>query len=333
MVTNRGIFTTRPVAPSLTPTEDERKYFDFIAATEAVCRFIHTNLYTSAQVDDGVPVILGGGIVRDALLGGVINDIDIWLPSNIRIEGIEEARMGLQNELRTPVDVIFQVNAAEGANSENYQDVSNHWVLEFTFRGFKFNIMRTMVPWHTPQGFFNGVMQNFDIDLCMMFVGWQRGTMNNEWKHTVIIPQHMKDNLLAHRPYIDLGWNAWRLDHTSEARINSRNAKMRDRYDVDTIALTDIARGSIVAAPVTIGFLLEHMEYLPLPILPVDETIELEEEEDVTAAPLPGPSLFSAQPPAAPPPISSMTREQIEEILARTLARGQNWTNTFNPRS
>lgn len=308
------------------------KFFDFHAANNAVCSYLRTFFYTEDQRDQNVPVVLGGGVVRDVLLGGIVNDVDIWLPSNIQMQDVQSAISSLQNRFNTPVDLIFNLNADSDANSENYRDVSNHWVLEFTLRGIKFNIMRTMVPWEAPEQFFTGVMRNFDIDLCMMFVGWLPGRV--EWRNAVIIPQHMRNDLAEGHHYDTVTWNRWRLNATSQTRIDSRNAKMRARYNLQHQFTGRIPREDIVATPVSIAFLIEHMEQFPLPIIPVSETIEVDPEEDVNAPPLAQPTQYgsprNAQFLAQPDIVQThqMSREQIEAIMAQATLR---MTGTATP--
>lgn len=297
------------------------KFFDFHAANNSVCTYLRSFFYTEGQRAAGVPVVLGGGVVRDAILGGVINDVDIWLPSNVHMQDVTRAVSALASRFNTDVSIIFNLNADAEANSENYRDVSNHWVIEFTLRGFKFNIMRTMVPWENPEQFFTGVMRNFDIDLCMMFVGWMPGRAN--WRNAVIIPQHMKSDLEQGHVLDTVLWNRWRLNATSETRVASRNEKMRTRYNLHPTAIDRIQREEIQAIPVTVQFLIDHMEQFPLPILPVSETIEVDPEEDVNALPLESPSLFGIRNAQPFDEMSgrTMTRAQMEVIMAAAMAR------------
>lgn len=223
----------------------------------------------------GCPIVLGGGIVRDAILGGRPGDIDIWLPSNISVPNVDEfmARMTSdwffqENEVRC----IFSGPGAHGAITGpvdgEYGDVGNHWVLETEEPEMpKINIMRSFSAWSgDSQAYFDDLMQRFDIDACMMFIGIEQGNPN--WNH-VIIPLHLYSNLVRPRantfmPFRflinELHWNQGRVNTTSQARFDARLVKMRSKYSFSNTDRTNrlqvIPTAAFVATPVPLSLVM-----------------------------------------------------------------------------
>ena len=248
---------------------------------------------------DGCPFVIGGGLVRDALYGGRPNDIDIWLPSNIHVPDVDAfcahmvntgygPRQGFQGQVifRGPGSRVEEVT--EGIfggfnNAEHdvggYGDVHNHWVVEITPAAVlsatnpapaanhpRINIMRNMARWTgDAPSFFTEVMRNFDLDLCMYFVGYMPGQTK---VNTVIMPQHLleglrtyfRTNRLAATRMNEVYWNQARLETTSVERILSRVRKMNDKY---TIRLPEaieripmIPTAEIIAVPVPLATLI-----------------------------------------------------------------------------
>jgi hypothetical protein len=241
---------------------------------------------------DGCPVIIGGGLVRDALYGGRPNDIDVWLPSNIHVPDVDAfcgymvnagfgPRQGFQGQavFRGPGSRVEEVTEgifggfgdAEHDNA-GYGDVHNHWVVEIqsapdaqeSTPGYshpRINIMRNMARWNgDAPSFFTEIMRNFDLDLCMYFVGYMPGQNS---VNTVIMPRHLHDsivnrlrnNTVVVRPRMnEVYWNQARLQTTSTERILSRVRKMNQKY---TLSLSEninniqmIPTNEIVAVPV-----------------------------------------------------------------------------------
>jgi len=153
-----------------------------------------------------------------------------------------------------------------------YGDVHNHWVVELQPMGNnlagvpaadcpRINIMRNMARWTgDAPSFFTEIMRNFDLDLCMYFVGYMPGqnTVN-----TVIMPQHLQNSLLNSRinhhrvaptRINEVYWNQARLETTSTERILSRVRKMNEKYTLnlpeDIQRIVMIPTAEIIAVPV-----------------------------------------------------------------------------------
>jgi hypothetical protein len=193
---------------------------------------------------------LGGGFVRDAILGGRPSDLDIWLPSNLGAYVSTTAFTDLiRNHTTTTVTSLFigpgaqEARVIEGGDTEGYGDVNNHWVLEMQendeFRPDllpvpRVNFMRSLTPWTgDSQAFFNSLMRSFDLDICMMFVGLM--PTDREVRY-VIVPQHLAMRALGRQgftPYAQMNmlyWNQMRLQTTAPARIQTRLEKMYSKY-------------------------------------------------------------------------------------------------------
>lgn len=295
-----------------------------------VCRFLHD----VCGFTDDQPVSLGGGIVRDLLLGGTPNDIDLWLPANTACDDVALMIDHITRRFQVQVNLVFSLNAHTDANPENYSDVSNHWVLEFIVNGYKFNVMRSMVNWENPQQFYTDLMRNFDIDLCMFFIGWLPNSSSFGWRNNIIMPDHLKIDLEEGLRVNFTTWNRWRLENTSDARKLLRNNKMSERYEVDSAHHHHgvIDREDIIATPVPISWFLTKVHLMPLPTNAQYETIEvLAEEDDPDVAPLPQPSQVSTVTPRVDPiprqVMSEATRSvYIARLLSTTMAMPHNWS-------
>lgn len=244
-------------------------------------------------IPEGCPFIVGGGLIRDAILGGRPGDVDVWLPSNITVLGLADFLLDFCYDngfLEEEITTVFRgpgydndgVNAV--AHSQ-YSDVSNHWVLEVDFNVGqpsdypKVNFMRTMVPWEgDAQAFFNGLMRAFDIDVCMMFMAW----MPNESitnSRTVIMPRHLYRHWsLPFRDTARLGVNeirvnAARAELTSATRLNARLEKICNKYAFRRDAASNvatIATEDLVAVPVALSSLMPYLNRpnsIPIPTL------------------------------------------------------------------
>lgn len=222
-----------------------------------------------------MPLVLGGGIVRDAIMGGQPNDIDVWLPSECHIRNAQEAQAWVTAIFGVSCDIIFSGPENVEEAGEGYRDMSNHWVLEFSLHGFKVNLMRTMTPWveGDPAAFFRGVMRNFDIDLCMFFLALEREGIHTPY---VIMPRHLQRQLEGVNgvtPQIrQFCWNGHRLDTMSDARRTMRSDKMHQKFPglgpEGTIEVDEIE-----PQVVTIAWLMTKMEYFPFPPAPPRDTM------------------------------------------------------------
>lgn len=221
------------------------------------------------SLPNGCPFVVGGGLIRDAILGGRPSDIDVWLPSNIVLSSPAAFTSALLSAFpEASISVVFQLAGADRneafnidplaiVDDENYGDLNNHWVLEMSVPGQpKVNFMRSLIQWqnHAPQSFFNGIMRAFDIDACMFFVGWMPGQRDI---NTVIMPQHMIRTPSSQFMMNEIYWNQHRLNNTSTARIESRIIKMCTKYNfnVRTMSMMRnmgmiIPQDQIVATPV-----------------------------------------------------------------------------------
>ena len=255
---------------------------------------------------EGCPFIIGGGFVRDGLLGGAISDIDIWLPENINIpQPVNQLQMflgGAADSSDRMIDFLvlnhvgsytdttpiftspFPTLNAVAPDGQAYHDMSNHWVINSSLNGYPLQFMRTNVAWNgDPSEFMSSLCRNFDIDLCMMFMCIERTaetiveSLGSQYIiMPTLIPEFLSnDNQSTLETMI---WNEAR-NTTSDARRASRLAKMCDKYHVRPVATSalgvvsvdfDVVPASfITAAPVPIDFLLSHMDQLPLPRLEV----------------------------------------------------------------
>lgn len=239
----------------------------------------------------GCPFVIGGGLVRDSILGGRPSDIDVWLPSNLRQASEVDFISHLTQEFgvtlfgETVIETIFRGPGHDGSptsmtpegQTSEYGDVNNHWVMELKvgsdmgWDSFpKVNFMRTMVQWENDaQAYFTGLMRIFDLDACMMFMGWMPGEsiLNSR---TVIMPAHLH-NIWSGRTgsrhdtrtlrMNTLHYNAARANVTSEARQLARVEKMRTKYTfvrASTLGeISIIPVESIVAVPVALSSLIQ----------------------------------------------------------------------------
>lgn len=209
-------------------------------------------------------------MVRDGIMGGRPNDIDVWLPSNINITSTEGLRLWCRDAFNAPVEVIFNGPENVHQDGEGYRDMSNHCVLEFTnMFGFKINIMRTMTQWvdGDPSAFFRGVMRNFDIDLCMFFVAFGYETYGTNTPY-IIMPRHLVNQLndttgITNR-IRQFCWNRFRLDTMSDSRRAMRSEKMHSKFTglgpEGTIEVNEIE-----PQVVTVAWLMTKMHFLPYP--------------------------------------------------------------------
>uniref|UniRef100_A0AAU6W0L3 Poly A polymerase head domain-containing protein n=3 Tax=unclassified bacterial viruses TaxID=12333 RepID=A0AAU6W0L3_9VIRU len=292
-----------------------------------------------AIVPEGCPVVIGGGIVRDGIMGGESNDIDVWLPSNINITSPQQLQGWAEARFGAAVSIIFNGPENVEQEGEGYRDMSNHCVLEFTnARGFRINLMRTMTPWvqGEPQVFFRGVMRNFDIDLCMFFIAFPPESRGIHVPY-VVMPQHLVDQLNSElgvmRSIRQFCWNSYRLETMSPARKTMRSEKMHAKLHLrpadGRISVIDIE-----PTVVSVSWIMSKIEYFPLPRLPVTMTVLAVDEEVPNAAPLPPPVQITANPRNGMSLqelrmgtndrwIPGVIRPEVQEALNRAFARIQ----------
>lgn len=221
---------------------------------------------------DGCPAVIGGGVVRDGIMGGQPNDIDVWLPSNINITSTQDLRVWCEGVFQSNTQVIFSGPENVEQEGEGYRDMSNHCVLEFNdLRGFKINIMRTMTQWSNddPSAFFRGVMRNFDIDLCMFFVAFGYETIGIHTPH-VIMPRHLvaqlNDTTGVTNRIRQFCWNLHRLENMSDARMDMREAKMYSKFQ-DLGPAGRIPVSEIEPQVVTVSWLMTKIHFFPMPVI------------------------------------------------------------------
>lgn len=260
-------------------------------------------MFVSRILPEDCPFIIGGGFVRDGLMGAPISDIDIWLPQNlshINPLGIDDEEVYASNMIRM-INAYLHVGgmswthdthslfeapfAGLDANPDGtaYHDMSNHWVVGTTVNGYPIQFMRTNVEWeNNPSEFMSSLCRNFDIDLCMMFLCVQRdATSVDECRSTeyIVMPSEIPEYIGD--PDSDIMdtmlWNTAR-NTTSMARKVSRFNKMASKYRLRRATgyddFDEIRPDGIEAVPVPLSFLMTHMERLPLPVLEGDGYVQ-----------------------------------------------------------
>jgi hypothetical protein len=231
----------------------------------------------SDMLPAGCPFVIGGGLIRDAILGGRPGDIDIWFPANIRIRDPERFLEHILLELQPRrCSIAFNGPPNEdltpGATQSNYGDVNNHWVMEVDL-GVAFpkvNIMCSMSVWFgDAQGFFTDLMQAFDLDMCMFFCAWMPGDPIDT--RVVIMPDHLwrlwsgsdsYNPAMGRLTQNSLHYNAARANTTSEARIQSRIDKMCSKYCYSwrqSSRIDVIPQDEILAVPVSLRAVMSRV--------------------------------------------------------------------------
>jgi hypothetical protein len=224
-------------------TENEQEQLSRLGAVETALIFIRNSL--QSLLPNGCPFVVGGGFVRDGIFGAPIGDIDIWLPSNmIQSQGWEEFIHYLrslnddqQYSSVQNIGVVF--NRPDGMDGE-YRDLVNHWVVQADVTPvmynpnyvYTFQFMRTNVNWEgDAQAYFDGLLQQFDFDLCMMFLAWDYGTPftgNSNGRHLIC------DRAWWDRIQTTVGENTYKLNparvDTAPNRMQGRHDKMRRKY-------------------------------------------------------------------------------------------------------
>lgn len=270
LVNSKGVFLGK--RPQDAKAKSLKKTLDFLRTL------------TETILPSGCPFVVGGGLIRDGFGGARPGDIDIWLPSNISNPDCDAFRHFLLerfDDFDLDCRVVFRGPDAHGGMdlelataAVEYTDVNNHWVMEINREDIpKINFMRSMTPWRDDsQAFFNGLMRAFDLDICMLFMAWERGQDTTPY---VIIPLHMaewcKESFRGEQHVTRLNmvyWNKLRWDRTSEQRTEGRIRKMNSKYEfnlsLDNIRL--IETEDIIACPVKVRDMAEWRGYIfPLP--------------------------------------------------------------------
>ena len=240
--------------------------------------------FTEEFLPDGCPFVIGGGLIRDGLGGARPGDIDIWLPSNIRFTDCEVFRDHFLDSMveGSECRIVFRGPDARGTlgyeaavDAVAYSDVNNHWVMECDIPNApKVNFMRSMTEWHDDsQEFFNGLMRAFDIDICMMFMGY---AMGQEEPTHIIMPEHIvkwwdEGSFQGDRydPRLNIiYWNASRWATTAKNRTEARISKMNSKYafDLTLESIRLIETDDIIATPVTLKKAMDMRKFIyPFP--------------------------------------------------------------------
>lgn len=225
---------------------------------------------------DDCPVIFGGGLIRDGIMGAEPGDIDVWLPSNLdhtavdfsrfqrhlQIQRLVSNHLGITPVFHAPAGIALAVT-----NEGNpYRDMTNHWVGQTEVNGYPVQFMRTNVVWENdPQEFMNRLMRNFDLFECMFFMCVQRGQSVDEDPTTqfVVIPEDMAVFLSSDAGVWDtLGWNSLR-NVTSEERRRARIEKLQRKYIIGDAEEFD--GNGLRAMPCPVSVLIDNIDKFPLP--------------------------------------------------------------------
>lgn len=276
-----------------TPLEDIRTYpytdedYNQLSRLGAVeSTLVEIRAMLTHCMPQGCPFVVGGGFVRDGIFGAPIGDIDIWLPSNMVADSDWESFISMLNNQEllnenpfNSTSVIF--NRPDGMDGE-YRDLVNHWVIQTTItpqaynRNYTYQIqfMRTNVEWTgDTQAYFDGLLQQFDFDLCMMFLAWDYGVnfnMSPNGRHLICDRAWWERLQRAERLEAITG-AGYKLNPlragTSATRMNDRHRKMRSKYNT---------------------YYIGQMEELPSAIpVPLSQVIQLVNERSTLYAPRP----------------------------------------------
>lgn len=268
--------------PTRPYTLDEQNQLGRLGAIETAIIEIRDML--SHCMPRGCPFVIGGGFVRDGIFGAPIGDIDIWLPSNMIADSDWEAFISTMNRHQTEIvggnpftntSVVF--NRPDGMDGE-YRDLVNHWVIQTTIAPQTYNpsytyqiqFMRTNVEWTgDTQAYFDGLLQQFDFDLCMMFLAWDydvRFDMSPNGRHLICDRAwwgRVQDSIEVYPGY---KLNPLRAT-TSPDRMSGRHRKMFSKYNT---------------------YYIGQMEELPSAIpVPLSQVIQLVNERSTLYAPRP----------------------------------------------
>lgn len=261
-------------------TNEEHNQLGRLGAVESV--LVETRAMLSHCMPQGCPFVVGGGFVRDGIFGAPIGDIDIWLPSNMVADSDWESFISMLNNQEllgqnpfSNTSVVF--NRPDGMDGE-YRDLVNHWVIQTTMtpqinnpgHAYQIQFMRTNVEWtDDAQAYFDGLLQQFDFDLCMMFLAWDYGInygMAPNGRH--LICDRAWWERVQQGVEVTAGYklNPLRAGN-SATKMDGRHRKMRSKYNT---------------------YYIGQMEELPSAIpVPLSQVIQLVNERSTLYAPRP----------------------------------------------
>lgn len=216
------------------------------------------------HLPSGCPFTIGGGLIRDGVLGGPIGDIDVWLPSNCNVPA---------NVLNGTLIFDF---AGNFTNGQYTRDISNRWVTEVELSGIKVNLMKRLDPYVDNQQWFDSLNYGFDTELSMMFMGFvpEDGFETREcaWENLrgmnhISIPYSILEHL-NFRPPIpqalsSLGVNEERMETTSATRMEARIQKLGRKYHLVTNFPFPLGREDLRAVIVPLRRMMELLDYMP----------------------------------------------------------------------
>lgn len=189
-------------------------------------------------------MVVGGGFIRDGVLGGKIGDIDVWLPSQTTLE----VRDVMSASQFVGSDLIFELlphgeRVISEGRPEDYRDLSNLFVVETTCNRIKINLIKSMTHWETPSQFFESMFRNFDTEISMFFMGFiptggehreidDYSEFDRNATSTLILPYsyrgiHEEQDIQQH-----IVINPERVNVTSPARMLTRYSKLMSRYQL-----------------------------------------------------------------------------------------------------
>lgn len=239
-------------------------------------------------------MIIGGGFIRDSILGGQINDIDVWIPSN--------ANASLSRDF-VGENIIFQNSfSSVQTNGEYTTDISNRFVVESFINGIRINYMKTLYAFESVEQYFSALMRNFDNELSMFFMAFDipdnKSYTTAKYKDFIttdrlIVPSCLCEFILDPMnrvEYYALAVNGQRWETTSQARKQTRLDKMSSRYhglliERNNLGISlsgNIDRGAVVLpvgdflpTPVSISRFVQYLNKLPLPVIANEDTGEI----------------------------------------------------------
>lgn len=241
-------------------------------------------------------MIIGGGFIRDAVLGGEIGDIDVWLPSQTRIEASTIENHAVFNG----TDVIFQLNTTStsapiSSSRDDYRDLSNLLVVETRSNGIRINFIKSMTPWETPEQFFETMFRNFDTEISMFFMGFapdgdthreiqSYSEFNAASVSTLILPRSYQEIASEGGVQDIIAINPVRVGVTSRERMNTRYSKLCSRYSMRRDDLFAYNMSDIDFPPIRIrlsDFSANLLELMPYPT--AQETTSWPNTDDTSA--------------------------------------------------
>lgn len=181
----------------------------------------------TAGLPAGCPVTLGGGFLRDTLLGAEPKDLDFWIPANSNMSLINTS------DMRT----VFQTNMV---STSPYSDINNSAVYEYDRENeVQVNIMKSLIPFVNCEQWFEDLMRSFDTEISMIFMGLELNTnLSDRWETSIfgldriVVPHSLLEawTLTSDYETTRYGYNAARKLTTSGNRWRDRQEKLRRKY-------------------------------------------------------------------------------------------------------